>query len=600
MVKPPDVRNSTRRTMLKSSVAALVGANVLPKLTLPAIAATAASPAGPASVPDAPPAGYNILFILVDQEHFFPKWPFPVPAREYLKSKAVTFTNHQSASCVCSPARSVIYTGKHIQHSGVFDNLNYLWQPDMETSVQTIGHRLQQLGYHAAYQGKWHMSADLDQTKTAIDAPTADYRKIIASYGFDDFYGVGDLIDSGLGGYTFDGMTANTVTTWLRRQGEQLRAGGKPWFLAVNFVNPHDVMYINSDLPGQVVQGKNPAISIFLTPEDKLYQTQWNDLPLPANRSQPLNAPGRPKAHAIYQSIQDMMVGQWPDEDRRWHVLRDYYYNCIRDCDQQVTRVLRALEDNGMDKNTIVVFNADHGELGGHHQMRGKGNCTYKEQNHVPLMIYHPAYPGGIDCQAITSQIDLAPTMIALTGLGEAERAKAASGLKGRDLSGLLKAPAAARVDSVRPAALFNYNMLSYQDVVWAQHFVDMMFSGKITNDQKVQTMLKNDPDFYDRVAIRSTFDGRYRFSRYFAPMIFNTPSTMEELVAKNDLELYDLQEDPEEMNNLAADPAKHGEKLLALNGVTNALIAEEVGVDDGSFLPIRDGKWYFPPKDER
>jgi len=41
--------------------------------------------------------------------------------------------------------------------------------------------------------------------------------------------------------------------------------------MAVNFVNPHDVMYINSDLPGQVVQGKNPAIPIFTTPADSLY-----------------------------------------------------------------------------------------------------------------------------------------------------------------------------------------------------------------------------------------------------------------------------------------------------------------------------------------
>jgi arylsulfatase A-like enzyme len=592
-------RKPSRRAILGSGTAALLGLNLFPGTARSAKAADQA-PAAPIQAPDSPPAGYNILFILVDQEHFFPKWPFPVPAREWLKSKGVTFTNHQAASCVCSPARSVIYTGEHIQHSGVFDNLNYLWQPDMSTSVRTIGDRMQELGYHAAYQGKWHLSYNLDQTKTAIDAPTADYRKIIESYGFADFYGVGDLIDSGLGGYTFDGMTANTVTTWMRRQGEELRAKGQPWFLAVNFVNPHDVMYINSDLPDHVVQGKKYAISIFPTPEDKLYQTRWNDLPLPANRSQPLDAPGRPKAHAIYQSIQDMMVGQWPDEDRRWHVLRDYYHNCIRDCDQQVMQVLKALEDNGMDKNTIVVFNADHGELGGHHQMRGKGNCTYKEQNHVPLMIVHPAYPGGMDCEAITSQIDLVPTLMALTGLDETARAKAADGLKGRDFSGLLAAPTAAKVDSLRPAALFNYNMLSYQDVVWAEHFVSLMFSGTVTNADKIQAMLKNDPDFDDRVAIRSIFDGRYRFSRYFGPMEFNTPKTLEELLGKNDLELYDLQEDPDEMNNLASDPVKNGDKLIALNSVTNDLIASEVGVDDGSFLPIRNGKWYFPPSSER
>ena len=56
---------------------------------------------------------------------------------------------------------------------------------------------------------------------------------------------------------------------------------------------------------------------------------------------------------------------------------------------------------------------------------------------------------------------------------------------------------------------------------------------------------------FHNRCGIRSVFDGRYRFSRYFSPLNFNTPTTYENLVAHNDLELYDLQEDPEEINNL-------------------------------------------------
>ena len=99
--------------------------------------------------------------------------------------------------------------------------------------------------------------------------------------------------------------------------------------------------------------------------------------------------------------------------------------------------------------------------------------------------------------------------------------------------------------------------MLSYQDAVWAEHFAQMMFSGKITNAEKIQTFLKNDPDFAERVGIRSIFDGRYRFSRYFGQTDFNTPTTLEALLAKNDLELYDLQEDPDEMNNLAMDPKK-------------------------------------------
>jgi len=550
------------------------------------------------TAPDTPPAGYNILFILVDQEHFFESWPMPVPGREWIKKNGITFANHQAASCVCSPARSTIYTGQHIQHTGIFDNANSLWQADMSTQVQTIGHRLSELGYYVSYQGKWHLSANLDQVKHAIDAPFDQYRKIIQSYGFQDFFGVGDINDTTLGGYNYDDTTTAFVTRWLRTKGEELRTAGTPWYLAVNFVNPHDVMYVDSDLPGETIQGKSTAMPIARPPADAIYQAEW-DTPLPATRDQSFNAPGRPPGQKIYQEVQDVLVGAWPDEDRRWRLLRNYYYNCIRDCDQEVVRVLDALKANGMHRNTIIVFTADHGELGGHHQMRGKGNCAYRQQNHLPLMIVHPAYPGGFLCPAVTSQIDLTPTLMALTGASPAALQKAGSGLKGRDFSRLMSAPNMAKPDSLRPASLFCYNMLSFQDAKWAKKMDDYVDDSESSFSEKVKTLLKIEPDFHNRCAIRSVFDGQYRFSRYFSPLAFNTPTSFEALAANNDLELYDLQEDPEETNNLAANGA-HTDLVLAMNEKVNARIAEEVGIDDGSFLPLRDGKWYFPDAAER
>jgi arylsulfatase A-like enzyme len=593
----PDRHDHPSRRDLLAAGAAMLGAGLLPPL-LPEARAQAAETKA-AEAPKTPPSGYNILFILVDQEHFFDGWPFPVPGREWIKRNGITFANHQAASCVCSPARSVIYTGRHIQGSGVFDNLNYLWQPDLSTEIATIGHRMSALGYYAAYEGKWHMSANLDQTRNPLDAPLADYQKIIASYGFDDFFGVGDLIDGALGGYTYDYMTSSSVSAWLRTKGQALKEQGKPWYLAVNFVNPHDVMYINSDKPGENVQTGHSAITIEPRPEDELYGAAW-DVPLPATRSQPLDAPGRPPAHRIYQEVQDMLVGPWPDEDRRWKLLRDYYFNCIRDCDGEVERVLAALRNAGMDKNTIVVFTADHGELGGNHQMRGKGTCTYRQQNHVPLMIHHPAYPGGKVCRAVTSQLDLAPTLMALTGASPALLAKAGAGLKGRSFAGLLADPGAAGVDGLRPAALFNYNMLSYQDAKWNKVVIDFMMSPEVPTQAKIDRLLKDEPDFHHRCAIRSVFDGRYRFSRYFAPLDFNTPKSFEDLSAHNDLELYDLETDPEETDNLAMKGKAAADLVMAMNEKLNARIAEEVGDDDGSFLPIRNGKWYFPDPRQR
>jgi len=89
-------------------------------------------------------------------------------------------------------------------------------------------------------------------------------------------------------------------------------------------------------------------------------------------------------------------------------------------------------------------------------------------------------------------------------------------------------------------------------------------------------------------VSIRSLFDGRYKFSRYFSFRDFNTPTTFEALIQHNDLELYDTQADPDEVNNLAADPQKHKALILAMNEKMNRVIAREIGRDDGSFLPLK------------
>ena len=566
---------------------ALLGANFLPS---PAKAALAQLKL-PDKAPETPPPGYNILFVLVDQEHFFDKWPFPVPRREYLKANGTTFLNHQGASQVCSSARSVIYTGQHIQHTGVFDNMEAPWQRDMSTEKVTIGHRLRQLGYHAAYQGKWHLSGTLDTAHKPVDAPLLQYRDAIEKYGFADFLGLGDLIDGPIGGYRYDSFATNSAVTWLKSTAQELKAKGQPWFMAVNLVNPHDVMYVNSDAPGETVQARYAAYPIDRPPHNETYLAEW-DVPLPATRSQPLDAPGRPRAHYEYQATQDILLGQWPNEDRRWRILQNYYFNCIRDCDSHLVRLLEAVKANGLDDSTIVVFTADHGELGGAHQMRGKGANAYREQQHLPLMIMHPAYPGGRITKATSSQIDLAPTLLALTGKPFDAVARAGTGLPGRDLSKLLSAPEQAATDAMRPAALYNYNMFSYLDAKWFAPLIKAVVSDE-PMVEKIEKIVRLQPDFNNRGAIRSIFDGRYRFRRYFSPIHFNRPTSYEALVANNDVEVYDLREDPDETRNLAQAGTARGELMMALNDKLNARIDEEVGDDNGKFLPLIAGYWY-------
>jgi hypothetical protein len=98
--------------------------------------------------------------------------------------------------------------------------------------------------------------------------------------------------------------------------------------------------------------------------------------------------------------------------------------------------------------------------------------------------------------------------------------------------------------------------------------------------------------DLGNRGAIRSVTDGRYRFSRYFSPEQHNSPKSYEALFGFNDVELYDLENDPNEMRNLAVDRRGNAELLLAMNQKLNDVIEAEVGSDNGEFLPENKKGW--------
>ena len=66
----------------------------------------------------------------------------------------------------------------------------------------------------------------------------------------------------------------------------------------------------------------------------------------------------------------------------------------------------------------------------------------------------------------------------------------------------------------------------------------------------------------------------------------------MEEILKYNDIELFDLVSDPDEMDNLAIDTKKQDALILTMNDKMNKIIEKEVGVDDGSFLPGKGNQW--------
>jgi len=256
--------------------------------------------------------------------------------------------------------------------------------------------------------------------------------------------------------------------------------------------------------------------------------------------------------------------------------------------------VLAELDASGLAEDTIIVLTSDHGDFDGAHRLHGKGATAYREQNNVPLIIVHPDFPGGRECRTVTSHLDLAPTLVALTSAPPEKKAAIVKGLPGRDFSRVLGAPQQASHTAVRDGALYCYNMLAYIDGDFMQNVVAMLQrpDGKAKLKEAAEGGELR-PDVRKRGAIRAVFDGRYRLARYFSPKQHNRPTSVEALFKLNDVELFDVERDPLERNNLALDRDKHGDVLEAMSSKLNTLLDREVGEDIGQMLPGGvDGAW--------
>ena len=534
----------------------------------------------------------NILMIVTDQEYAHQAMPedLALPSRDRIRARGVSFNHHHCTTTVCTPSRSVMYTGRHTPHTRMFDNTNFAWIDDMRAdpeTLPTIGHMLRELGYHTVYKGKWHLS----------EFPTEGTSDAMEPYGFAEYQDFGDVIGGPLDGALKDPKIAEEAVDWLGTRASEV-ATDTPWFMAVNFVNPPDVMFFDTDAD-EMVQAKS-MFPIFDAPDTPLYQQQWQTT-LPASFFDDLE--GQPPAIADYKRLCDMYYGRIP-MDRRdmWHNHVNYYLNCILDVDRHIGTVLDALEASGQADDTIVIFTSDHGEQGGAHHLRQKGSVVFKESVNVPLVIADPRHPGAHRSDAVGSHLDLVPTILAFAGLSDDERRKRYPSLQGHDLSGVVRDPTSdgPRGSSATPGkgSLITYDMIATIDAEWFVRNVTKVFDAAAAaageefhrgmEEFKDLVSEIGTPNLEARELFRGVFDGRYKLVRYFGMGDYNLPASVPQLLADNDVALYDLQSDPEEMDNLA-NPAhpKYDEALLsAMNQKLNALIAEEIGEDKAMFTP--------------
>lgn len=263
-----------------------------------------------------------------------------------------------------------------------------------------------------------------------------------------------------------------------------------------------------------------------------------------------------------------------------------YYGYLMHEVDQHIHGVLKTLEESGQADNTIVLFCADHGEYGASHgMMMEKWHSAYEEIVHVPMLVRFPenmhTVEGGLkQISDITSHIDLLPTILGLTGADDVAMADIKAKLQadfgenaevldpvGIDLSGLIRGETASISDgqTEREGVLF----ITHDTITEPfEDEKDVMGQDAPTQYEvykaSVEALQNPESEYYKEEAANISISPQsvchpnhvhcamstdnWKLARYFQP----TTNHPNDYNYNNQFELYDLNNDPNEINNLA------------------------------------------------
>jgi arylsulfatase A-like enzyme len=207
---------------------------------------------------------------------------FELPARAELRRRGFDFRNHYAAAAMCTPSRAAFISGTPPQVNGVFDQMETGYVPSLRTDRPNMGSLLKGLGYTTAYFGKFELNKGLLKVN-----PSVDYHAALQPYGFDFFNFDGDKFGSPNQGYQVDRYYSGEAVRWLRTNARALNGKGEPFFMVVSFLNPHDIMYADANIPGQPPVQKALTNNLITPPPDNaIYQKRdGTSRRFPASRS---------------------------------------------------------------------------------------------------------------------------------------------------------------------------------------------------------------------------------------------------------------------------------------------------------------------------
>lgn len=344
----------------------------LQNVGLPALAFLTFSGAWSQSLPEKP----NILLIITDQQssesmsNRIGTSYLKTPNMDYLADNGVSFTNAYCANPLSIPSRSSMFTGRYPHEVGIQSNDNKLIDPKEFPSLGTI---FSEAGYETGYVGKWHLPFN---------------RKLTDSHGFaylPDLTGNGD-----------DNLSPGLAIKFLEKDRQQ------PFFLVVSFMNPHNIC--------QWARGEE-------LPDGPIGDPPVADQcpPLRTNHDPSLNETDIMKLiRTSFQASPTFPVSGF--DDGKWRQYIWAYYRMIEKVDGEIGQVIKALQQSGLEKNTVIVFLSDHGDMQGAHHWNQK-TVFYEEASKVPFIISSPAIKAAKSDWLVQTGIDLMPTLCDLAGI---------------------------------------------------------------------------------------------------------------------------------------------------------------------------------------
>lgn len=506
----------------------------------------------------------NIVYIMCDDHAFQCISAYgspisklaPTPNIDRIAERGMRFDRAFVENSLSTPSRACLMTGLYSNQNG-----QRQLGEGIDTTRTFFTEQLQQAGYQTAVVGKWHMGCD---------PKGFDYYHIYNDQG--QYYNPQYRGTDTDGKYIVEEGYSTDLTTDHALSFIEHRDTNKPFCLLLHHKAPHrnwlantkyfgmydnvtfpmpETFYDDYETRGSAVRTQKMSVTKdmrweqdFKVPEmlDTANADSWDSYLSLMNEVNRMNPEQRIAWGKYYfprnrRLLEARLTGKELDEWKYQNYIRDYM-SVIKSVDESVGRVLDYLDSHGLTDNTIIVYTSDQGFYMGEHGWFDK-RFMYEESLRTPLLIAYPGHiqPGTV-CNKLVQNIDYAPTFLDLAGISKPKE------LPGRSLTPIFKA--GDKVKGWRNSIYYHYydyptyHMVRKHDGVRTDRYKLIHFYGAGGLDAVKENKYQRQPGTREHGCMT-----------YLTSLGYFEPKDS----AVNYNELYDLQADPHELNNLYGKP---------------------------------------------